>query len=391
MRKNHLSNFLFNIDKAMNNSNIEDKIAQHIADVMMQSGGGRDADFENWIGSNEFAPEILERLSNYETLAENNKTFSVDKQEKWRESQRLLKRIEKYNRRKLFVKISAIASAMIVFSFVIWYGNTSNKIIDTAKNIAITKETTIPMIITENGEEFHLKNQEKVVISNDSIIQQNGEININNSIKDSVSYSNLVVPKQSTYTIELSDGTVVRINANSKLRFPNKFVGETREVTMEGEAFFDVAKDSKKPFIVNYKNIKIEVFGTQFNIDTYSKDIVKTFLVKGSVGVRFNHKLTMMSPNQLSEINEITNSNTISNITNNDSENIVGWLDGFFIFNNVEVKEVIKILSTWYQVKLNIDVNLNDRITARYKRDTPLEEIVESLKIITNKKILPMN
>lgn len=375
----------------MNNSNIEDKIAQHIADVMMQSEGGRDADFENWIGSNEFAPEILERLSNYETLAENNKTFSVDKQEKWRESQRLLKRIEKYNRRKLFVKISAIASAMIVFSFVIWYGNTSNKIIDTAKNIAITKETTIPMIITENGEEFHLKNQEKVVISNDSIIQQNGEININNSIKDSVSYSNLVVPKQSTYTIELSDGTVVRINANSKLRFPNKFVGETREVTMEGEAFFDVAKDSKKPFIVNYKNIKIEVFGTQFNIDTYSKDIVKTFLVKGSVGVRFNHKLTMMSPNQLSEINEITNSNTISNITNNDSENIVGWLDGFFIFNNVEVKEVIKILSTWYQVKLNIDVNLNDRITARYKRDTPLEEIVESLKIITNKKILPMN
>lgn len=375
----------------MNSSNKEDKIAQHIADVMMQAESERDADFENWIESNEFAPEVLNRLSDYETLVENSKIFSVDKQEKLRESQRLLKRIEKYNRRKLFIRISAIASAIIVVSFVIWSSSRSNKIVDTTNNIAVMSELAIPMIITENGEEFHLKNQEKVVISNDSIIQQNGKININNSIKDSVIYSNLVVPKQSTYTIELPDGTVVRMNANSKLRFPNKFVGETREVTMEGEAFFDVVKDAKKPFIVNYRNIKIEVFGTQFNVDTYSKDIVKTFLVEGSVGVRFNHKLTMMHPNQLSEINEMTKSNTISNITIANRENVVGWLGDLFIFNNVEVKEVIKVLSTWYGVELDIDVNLNDRITARYKRDTPLEEIVESLKIITSKKTLRMN
>lgn len=375
----------------MNSSNKEDKIAQHIADVMMQAQRERDADFENWIESNEFAPEVLNRLSDYERLVENSKIFSVDKQEKWRESQRLLKRIEKYNRRKLFIRISSIASAIIVVSFVIWNSSTSNKIDYITNNIAVMSEIAIPMIITENGAEFHLKNQEIVVISRDSIIQQNGKININNSIKDSVIYSNLVVPKQSTSIIELPDGTVVRMNANSKLRFPNKFVGETREVSMEGEAFFDVAKDSKKPFIVSYRNIKIEVFGTQFNVDTYSKDIVKTFLVEGSVGVRFNHKLTMMHPNQLSEINEMTKSNTISNITVSNRENIVGWLGDIFIFNNVEVKEVIKVLSIWYGVELNIDVNLNDRITARYKRDTPLEEIIESLETITNKKILQMN
>lgn len=375
----------------MNSSNKEDKIAQHIADVMMQAQRERDADFENWIESNEFAPEVLNRLSDYERLVENSKIFSVDKQEKWRESQRLLKRIEKYNRRKLFIRISSIASAIIVVSFVIWNSSTSNKIDDITNNIAVMSEIAIPMIITENGAEFHLKNQEKVVISRDSIIQQNGKININNSIKDSVIYSNLVVPKQSTSIIELPDGTVVRMNANSKLRFPNKFVGETREVSMEGEAFFDVAKDLKKPFIVSYRNIKIEVFGTQFNVDTYSKDIVKTFLVEGSVGVRFNHKLTMMHPNQLSEINEMTKSNTISKITVSNRENIVGWLGDIFIFNNVEVKEVIKVLSIWYGVELNIDVNLNDRITARYKRDTPLEEIIESLETITNKKILRMN
>lgn len=385
--------FLLRLNECMNKDNKPTKIAKHIADVMMQVGSEKNKDFDNWVEKNEFAPEVLKKLSNYDSLIENSKLFLVDIEERKRESQYLLKKIDKYNRRKLFIRISSIATALIVVLFVIWSNDSSisnrnpREIISSADRE--DHKIEIPKIITENGAEFYLKNQEKVVILNDSIIQQNGDVaRINSHINDNVSYSSLVVPKQSTYTIELSDGTVVQLNANSKLRFPNKFIGSTREVSMEGEAFFIVAKDAKKPFIVTYKNTKIEVLGTQFNINTYSENIVKTFLVEGSVGVRYNNDMTMMHPNQLSVVNEITNSNTISNVSTTSRENIVAWLNDIFIFNNVEINEIIETLSKWYGEELIVNDNLNECITARYKRTTPLNEIIESLGIITSKQIL---
>lgn len=377
----------------MNKDNKTTKIAKHIADVMMQVKSGKNKDFDHWVENNEFAPEVLKKLSNYDSFIENSKLFSVDKKERERESQLLLKKIEKYNRRKLFIRISSIAAALIVVSFVIWSNDSfiSNRnpseIISIVNGEDLKIET--PKIITENGAEFYLKNQEKGVILNDSIIQQNGDVtSVNSNIDDNVCYSSLVVPKQSTYTIELSDGTIVQLNANSKLRFPNKFIGSTREVSMEGEAFFIVAKDTEKPFIVTSKNTKIEVLGTQFNVNTHFENIVKTFLLEGSVGVRHNNNITMISPNQLLVVNELTNSNTISNVEINDRENIIGWLSDVFIFNNIEVKEIVKILSIWYGEELIIDNNLNERVTARYKRNTSLQEIIESLEIITGKTIL---
>lgn len=198
-----------------------------------------------------------------------------------------------------------------------------------------------------------------------------------------------MVPKQERFAITLSDGTKVTLNAESELIFPSKFTGNRREVTISGEGYFEVAKDAEIPFIVNTHDIAIQVYGTKFNVKSYNKSSIETFLLEGSVGVSVNkNPQQMLKPNQVITINDFTGSSTIENVRRVDK--YIGWMNNNFVFEADSIDRVMMELSRWYNVKLEQGSSATSDvlITGSFRKDLNLDEIIETLEIISGVKLI---
>jgi len=191
------------------------------------------------------------------------------------------------------------------------------------------------------------------------VIQQEQEVlsYLENTLKEEkLVYNEIKIPKGQVFRLVLSDSTVVWLNSDSKLKYPKKFVKglANREVELEGEAFFKVAHNAKKPFIVNTKNLHIEVLGTAFNVSSYSEEkTIKTTLVKGAVkviGFNKNGLLPIvLTPNHQAVYNkEKMLLNTIKVNTNE----YTAWIQKKIIFNNTPFEELLKRIERTFNVKV---------------------------------------
>lgn len=370
---------------------IEEKnriIELFIATLNKTATEDQEKEFNNWLHNSAKNKKLFDDFNDPEFIKNGlNQYASFDTQENLIKFTQLKQKKRTHSLNRTLKYATSIAAALIAFTFVI-YNLSKNE--DEPKKIQVThvaQNFTKPTLIVDNkvtelsSEINEIEINDKLTINN-----KNSQISYDNNDAEIVE-NKIIVPSMSNYSVKLEDGTVIILNANSELIYPSRFANNNRVVTLKGEAYFDVAK-SKHPFIVNCVNTKIKVFGTRFNINTYSENRVKIFLVAGSVGVYSDKDITMMTPNQLSVVDELTNSNTITDVATSDQENIVGWLNDIFIFNNVDIGEVVKILSAWYGEELKVDNSRKETITARYKRDTPLDEIIKSLETITSKKII---
>lgn len=166
----------------------------------------------------------------------------------------------------------------------------------------------------------------------------------------------IIAPIGSKTIVQLSDGSEVFLNHGSKLKYPQKFVGLTREVVLSGEAYFKVAHNTEKPFVVNTANIKIKALGTEFNVLAYpNEDIIETTLVNGKVTLEeLNtkegiHFLGRMEPNQHVRYNTQTGkvTSTLGNV-----EKYVSWKEGRLIFKNEPIEQIANRLNRWYNVEI---------------------------------------
>lgn len=130
-------------------------------------------------------------------------------------------------------------------------------------------------------------------------------------------YSNLYVPIGSECTLLLDDGTKVYVNSTTSIKYPTQFLGDTRIVELEGEAYFDVAK-SDKPFIVKFKNNEVRVLGTEFNISTYNPQRIQTTLVEGSVVISsLSGEVLTLSPSQQATIDASSGEMSVREVNTN--------------------------------------------------------------------------
>lgn len=159
-------------------------------------------------------------------------------------------------------------------------------------------------------------------------------------------------------TITLPDGTVVRLNSNTELVFPDRFSGNTREVTLRGEAFFEVVKDKKHPFLVKTGELTTRVLGTSFNIKAYENEeevqvSVATGLVKVSKGQAGQEseeeQHVLLNPSQQAVYRE-GDQNFITREV--DIASIAMWKEGILSFNRTPMDEAAKMLERWYNVKV---------------------------------------
>lgn len=196
----------------------------------------------------------------------------------------------------------------------------------------------------------------------------------------------VTVPIGARSDFTLPDGTLVHLNSGSVLKYPMIFSDDNRVVSLEGEAYFDVAKDSLAPFIVNTEGIDIEVHGTQFNVRCYSDEKNSVIaLLEGSVelgsygdGTKEFEHLRFIEPNDVAIYNRDKNSMKIHSNSNIDKH--IGWKDGVLIFDNDPIGAVVKRFEKLYNV--DIDIVNSDILKYRFTATFVNESLERSLQML---------
>lgn len=185
--------------------------------------------------------------------------------------------------------------------------------------------------------------------------------------------------KGGTYQVVLPDGTKVWLNAASSIRFPTAFTDSTREVTIQGEVYFEIAQQANQPFIVKTNTMKIAVLGTHFNVMAYEeeKDIC-TSLLEGAVNVICGTSVRHMQPGQQALVNREHNGISISNT---DVNAAIAWKEGRFEFNG-NIKTIMRELARWYDLQVIYQGEVTNRaFVATFSRQDSLNDILEQLAL----------
>ncbi len=213
-----------------------------------------------------------------------------------------------------------------------------------------------------------------------NIEYRNGEIVYHKSEEKTteVVYNKLEVPRGGECMIKLDDGTKVWVNAETKLKYPVAFVGDRREVVLEGEAFFDVAKN-EKPFIVKTSFGDVRVLGTAFGISAYASESESyTTLVRGKVSVeREGGEPVVILPGE-----QVVTSKDGKMIKQQvDVEEFVGWKDGIYVFKEKSLGEIMKTLERWYNISVDFQEKslVNLPFTGNLKRYDDINVFFDAL------------
>jgi ferric-dicitrate binding protein FerR (iron transport regulator) len=194
------------------------------------------------------------------------------------------------------------------------------------------------------------------------------------------SFNIITTPRGGQYQVILPDGTKVWLNAASSLRYPVSFARlKLREVRLTGEGYFEVARNSKMPFIVSTNTQDIEVLGTTFNVMAYSDEAtVKTTLLNGLIKVSTNNSHTLLKPGEQS----ILENNGLFKITNDaDVTEAISWKNGLTTFKDEDIKGIMRKISRWYDVDVVYKGDIPERIfMGGIPRNANLSELLNVLE-----------
>jgi hypothetical protein len=341
----------------------------------------------------------LEEPKNYELFKRDVKInylidLNMDKFDVDGSKKQLLDLIDKekkvYKLRKYF-NVLKYAAAVILFLgagylYQNGYFTQTSEIIIPSESITLQLENGDIKIINEDG-------ISQVVDANGNVVgnQKGSQLIYSNEVKkETLVYNVLKVPYGKRFKIQLSDGTNVHLNAGTSIKYPVKFIkGENRQVFLDGEAYFSVAKDVSHPFIVNADKVNIRVLGTQFNVSSYTEDSkISTVLVEGSVDVYQNGNSyssktsTNLKPGFKADWQKQNNKISLEKA---DIEMHTAWINGKIIFKHIPFKNVIKKLERHYDVVImNNNKELGEKfVTASFDIET-IENIFEILNVSYN-------
>jgi len=166
----------------------------------------------------------------------------------------------------------------------------------------------------------------------------------------------LITPKGGVYNLSFSDGSKVWLNAESSIRYPATFTGKIRKVELvSGEAYFEVAKNEKMPFIVQSGNVAIQVLGTRFNFKAYNNEEIAATLLQGSVQISTGNEANSVKklvPGQEAVVNRNTSG---IELHETDAETSIFWVKNKFYFNHCPLREVTRQLERWYDVQFILE------------------------------------
>lgn len=341
---------------------------------------------DNWVNESEDNWKLFLVLMDEQLFLERQKTSVADAPLKFEE---VLKPKRHF---RMWKVLSAVALVVVMVGVVFLWRN-SVDISSDVRLISSAQQRPIVNLRLASGEEILLsqnssdtvfvsKTYEQIKLDSGWLIINEGEgcNEQNNSLHE------IKVPKGNEYQLVLSDGTKVWLNSETSLKFPGKFIDGERKVELVGEAYFDVVGDSLHPFVISTREVDIKVLGTSFNVKCYQEQPIITTLVTGSVEIiSDSQEKTILKPGQQA----IAYQNVIT-VKEVETIYYTAWKDGYFMFNDLSLKNIMQIISGWY----NLDYEFSDsdvaeiHITARLKKYGEVDSVLKVLSIINEINIL---
>jgi ferric-dicitrate binding protein FerR (iron transport regulator) len=197
--------------------------------------------------------------------------------------------------------------------------------------------------------------------------------------QEEVLFNTMRTPRGGEYRLTLPDGSRVWLNAASSVTYPTAFTGESREVSITGEAYFEVARQAGKPFRVKAGAMSVEVLGTHFNINAYTEEkTVKTTLLEGAVKIAAAGKEALLKPGQQAGLQGNGSLNVKDNVN---LDEVVAWKNGLFQFNDADMPAVMRQLENWYDVKVIYEGEVPERsFGGAMQRSLPLTDVLKILE-----------
>lgn len=249
------------------------------------------------------------------------------------------------------------------------------------------------MVILSDGSSVKFDTKETVInqtaagnllINNDTI-----KVAAHAKKSDPAALNQIIIPYGKRSEVALADGTHVWLNSGSQLEYPAKFTGNTRQVYLSGEAFFDVKPDPGRPFYVITKEVKISVLGTRFNVSAYNEDqTMQTVLLQGKVNIRKNSLLSRAEELIPGERMVFNRESKIFSKDKVDTQYVTSWVYGYLIFENEPTPAIFKKLERYYNQTILSEKGL-DEITFSGKLDLKdnLKDVLENIAFASSVKV----
>lgn len=347
----------------MNEFNSYSEIARLIkADISGELNSTDSQMLNVWIEASAENRSLYFRIKNSANFAEwNNSIKNIDVETQWGKILPIIKRNKKiYLYRKILGYAAAMILPVLLAGGIYWYSNDLSK----GEGLASVPANQIrpgsqkAILTLNNGESIVLDSATNKVIQekDGTLIERgNGKLNYTKSSKGETLhpiFNILRIPRGGEFTLLLSDGSRVHLNAMSNFKYPVRFGGNKREVELSGEAFFEVTKDKSRPFVIRTARMSVEVLGTTFNLNAYeNNEKIVTTLVEGSVRINspITHESRLLSPDEQATFNV---SNGQTEIKKVDVNLYTAWKDGNLIFYDARLEDIMTTLSRWYSANV---------------------------------------
>ena len=269
---------------------------------------------------------------------------------------RVARRLERGKQRKIrrYAYISAVAGVLLVIGIALtWWVQPFEE--EGMMEQSFRSGNGQVMLTLKHGVVVPLKRDVKEVIVADTTLRVTNEGNtLVYSVMQGVAledtYNVLTVPVGGEFRVILSDGTMVFLNSGSELRYPEVFRDGQREVFLKGEAWFEVAKDSVRPFRVHAGEMDVRVLGTSFNVKAYERmESIAMTLVTGSVEITCDNESFRIVPGEQFEYRRGLE---LASVREVDTELYTSWKDGYYKFRQASLEEIMTTLSVWYGLEV---------------------------------------
>ena len=320
-----------------------------------------------------------------------------DEVEKMLES-RILEKIRLQNKKPRTIYLLsrkywwAAASIVLVLGFSTYFLvfnktlKPSSIVITTEPNDVSAPQSNKAMVTLSNGQKVFLDSISNGVLAvqgNVKLVKlASGEIVYQSSgeLSGKIQYNTLENPRGSkVINMVLADGSKVWLNAGSSLNYPVAFVGSERKVSVSGEAYFEVAHDASKPFVVHNGSMDVRVLGTHFNVNAFEDDDnnIKVTLLEGSVKISNGSSNGLLEPGQQALV-----SKEMKILNDVDLNKVMAWKNGYFQFDKASLQSVLKQVSRWYDIEVIYEGKNQPReFVGEIERDLSLSEVLKILEI----------
>ncbi|TDQ79292.1 FecR family protein [Sphingobacterium yanglingense] len=285
-----------------------------------------------------------------------------------------------------FLRVAASIALLLTASWAIYqfaYKPTDEMTRITQGNVDennITPGTDRAILTLADGKDYVLDGKgEEIINDGNSVRYVDGKLLAS---LDKPSLVALRTPMGGQYRAILPDGTKVWLNAASEIRYPSAFFSENRQVSVKGEVYFEVAKDPKRPFIVETDDQRLEVLGTHFNINAYEDDgAIWTTLSEGSVRILqlSSNKEILLKPGQQSQ-NLAGGGLRVQKV---DIDQVISWKDGMYVLRNQEIGVFGKQLARWYNIEVDMGAYSQRKLSVIIPRSATLSTVLEAITLET--------